>query len=286
MTDKPNEPTGHGRPFDATAYLSEVDAAGGRLDAVPTGFPSVDVLLSGGPRRGELVVLTGDAGSGKSALAMAIALRAAESGYGVAFFSGECGTERLYERALAMLGKATIEGLRRGTLDEVTHANVAAAAVMLRDRSPMFGHLPPNGVPGLSDLLIDHLGLDLVVIDAVPALVVGRGTRDEEVAFALAQLKALAVRRQCVVLAVAPLAAPVRGRDDTRPQLADIGFLGAPLHHGDTILGLYREELYRHSNDVDGAAEVHVLKQRDGSLGYADLFFYKAWLRFEDMIEE
>jgi replicative DNA helicase len=56
-------------------------------------------------------------------------------------------------------------------------------------------------------------------------------------------------------------------------------------HHADIVLGLFREEQYSPSNDVDGAAEVHVLKSRDGSLGYADLFFYKRWLRFEDMVE-
>ena len=38
-------------------------------DTVPTGFPSVDRILGGGLRRRDLVVLGGDVGSGKSALA-------------------------------------------------------------------------------------------------------------------------------------------------------------------------------------------------------------------------
>src|SRR5207245_1104250 len=41
-------------------------------DTVPTGFPSVDRILGGGLRRRDLVVLGGDVGSGKSALALVV----------------------------------------------------------------------------------------------------------------------------------------------------------------------------------------------------------------------
>src|SRR3989449_2083242 len=44
-------------------------------DTVPTGFPSIDRILGGGLRRRDLVVLGGDIGSGKSALALGLALR-------------------------------------------------------------------------------------------------------------------------------------------------------------------------------------------------------------------
>src|SRR5256885_2142433 len=47
-------------------------------DTVPTGFPSIDRILGGGLRRRDLVVLGGDIGSGKSALALGLALRVAQ----------------------------------------------------------------------------------------------------------------------------------------------------------------------------------------------------------------
>jgi replicative DNA helicase len=273
------------RPFDATAYLEGIDAAGGRLDGVPTGFPSLDARLGGGPRRGDLVVLAGDIGSGKSALAQAIALRAAAAGFDTALFSGELAQERLYERALAMLGRVRVEELRHGTLDEAARAAVAAAAISLRDRGPSFAHMPPNGMGGLSDLLIEQLGLDFLVVDPLQSMARGRLPRDEELAQAVLDLKGLAVRRQCAVLLVSHVVQPLGGRADPRPTLADLGVLGTLAQHADIVLGLFRQELYDDARDVDGAAEVHVLKQRDGSLGYADLFFYKRWLRFEDVVE-
>ncbi|HEX4935566.1 MAG TPA: DnaB-like helicase C-terminal domain-containing protein, partial [Gemmatimonadaceae bacterium] len=273
------------RILDAASYLEGLHAAGGAADTVSTGFPSVDALLGGGVRRGDLVVLGGDVGSGKSSLALAIALRAAEAGGSVALFSGECSAERLLERALAVQGRVRVDDLRHGRLDEGAYASVAAAALAMRSRAPLFAHLPPTGVAGLSDLLIEHLGLDLLVVDPVQSLARGVMPMDEEMAQAVRDLKGLAVRRDCAVLLVSHLADSVRERDDPRPRLADFGALGALRQLADTVLAVYREELYERSRDVDGAAELHVLKHRGGATGYADLYFYKHWLRFEDMVE-
>src|ERR687894_785290 len=74
------------------AVLARVDetADGGSpaAESVPSGFPSLDRVLGGGFRRGDLIVLGGDVGSGKSALALAMAVRAAGRGRRVPFFNG------------------------------------------------------------------------------------------------------------------------------------------------------------------------------------------------------
>jgi replicative DNA helicase len=61
--------------------------------------------------------------------------------------------------------------------------------------------------------------------------------------------------------------------------------LGAVKQFADVVLGLYRHEMYESAPDVDGATELLVLKNRNGARGYVDLFFYKQWMRFEDMLE-
>ena len=53
----------------------------------------------------------------------------------------------------------------------------------------------------------------------------------------------------------------------------------------DIVLGIYREEMFQPDSGVDGATELLVLKNRNGNLGYVDLYFYKQWLRFEDMLD-
>src|SRR4029077_21043555 len=102
-------------------------------DTVPTGFPSIDRILGGGLRRRDLVVLGGDIGAGKSALALGLALRTAQQGTGVALFSGEMDEERVMERALAIEGWATLDELRGAKLNDQTRAGIGGAAVRLRD---------------------------------------------------------------------------------------------------------------------------------------------------------
>jgi replicative DNA helicase len=52
------------------------------------------------------------------------------------------------------------------------------------------------------------------------------------------------------------------------------------------VLGLFREELYPALQGAEGATELSILKNRNGPSGmYVDLYFYKQWLRFEDMAE-
>src|SRR5207244_11198520 len=97
-------------------------------DTVPTGFPSIDRMLGGGLRRRDLVVLGGDIGSGKSALALGLALRVAQRGTGVALFSGEMDEERLMERALAIEGRVAGDELRGAKLHDGARAGVGRAA--------------------------------------------------------------------------------------------------------------------------------------------------------------
>ncbi len=252
---------------------------------VTSGFPSLDSLLGGGLRRGDLVLLAGDAGVGKSALALAMVLRSTAAGQSAAYLTGEMSAGRVMERALAIEGRVRVDDLRRGGLDVSTHSGVAAAAIALRRRPPLLEDLRDVGVAGVSDFLAQHLGVDLTVVDPIQALTRGAMPVEEEVADAARRLKELALRRSTVMLVTTGLRESALGRVDMRPSLRDLGGVGALRHHADVVLGLYREELYAPSAHIEGATELAVLKNRSGPTGLVDLFFYKQWLRFEDMVE-
>lgn len=253
-------------------------------DTVPTGFPSADQLLGGGLRSGDLIVLGGDVGSGKSALALAIALRAALAGIPVAYYTGETTVERVLERMLALEGRARIDDLRRGSLDDATRSGVGAAALRLRDISPMVERLP-GSIEALGEALRNRSGVRLVVLDPLQALRTGRSTQAEELASAVLALKTMAVETGIALLLVAHLDALLRDRPNRRPTLDDFGVLHAIKQHADTVLALYREEMYQGGLAVEGATELLALKNRNGPTGYVDLYFYSQWMRFEDLME-
>ena len=255
-------------------------------DTVPTGFPSLDELLGGGLRRGDLIVLGGDTGSGKSALALAIALRVSESLRGTLFLTAEMEADRVLERALAIEGRARIDDLRRGTLDEEGRAGIGAAAVRLRNNTLRVERVPaPGTAEAIGERISEAREIQLAVVDALQAMVPTVASRDEALAEGVQRLKSLAMDQHIAIVLTAHLPAIDRSRKDPRPQLDDFGTLGAVRQHADVVLGLFREEMYEAGNGVDGAAELIVLKNRNGGTGYADLYFYKQWMRFEDMLD-
>ena len=267
--------------------LSRVDAiadGSAEPESIASGFASLDKLLGGGFRRGDLVVLGGDVGSGKSALALAIAVRASMAGHRVAFFSGEMMVDRVLERILALESRVQIDDLRRGTLDDIARANAGAVAVRLRDSLPLIERLPAGGTDALAETIDEIPTGDLLVVDSLAALTTGGRTLDEELAVAVQRLKSLALERRKVILVTAPLP-HLEARPDRRPILDDFGALGAVKQQADVVLGLFREDMYESARDITGATELIVRKNRNGSLGYADLYFYAAWMRFEDMLD-
>ena len=260
-------------------------------DTIPTGFGSIDKVLGGGFRRRDLILLGGDIGAGKSALALGIALRVAQQELGVAFLSGEMDEERLMERALAIEGRASVDDLRAAKMSDQARAGIGGAAVRLRglpltmlplageDFDTVFERLDPLRQIGL--VVVDYLQL-------VPPPREGgraRTTQDEDTALVLRHLKALALARQVALLVVAQLPRFQAQRDDPRPTLDDFGVLGAAKQHADVVLSIFREEMYNPGGGVDGATELLVSKNRNGPTGFVDLYFYRRWMRFEDMLD-
>ena len=255
-------------------------------DTIPTGFQSVDRALGGGLRRQDLVMLGGDVGTGKSALAFSIALRAAAAGYKVKFFSGEMNEDRLMERALAIEGRTSVDDIRSADLSDEARSALGAAALRIRG-------LPLEIFPLLGADLHDALAPAwesdpaLVVIDYLQLLPPpdSRTLLEEECAASTRALKAMALDRTVACLVVAQLPRHRTDRADRRPTLDDFGALGSIKQHADVVLGLYREEMYDPGAGIEGATELLVVKNRNGPTGFVDLYFYQQWMRFEDMLD-
>jgi len=253
-------------------------------DLVTTGYPSLDRLLAGGLRRGELAVLGGDAGSGKTALVLGIAIRAAVAGHAVVIMTHESTVERCWERLVAAESGVTQIALRTGIMPTGGMEALKSAADVLR-RLPISVERAPH-TPAL-------LGERLDVGD-LPALVIidGLATLDQPprpVAEAQAQVirlaKRAAVDHDVVVLLTAPLSSDPTQRPTPRPTLHDYGVRGTAASVADVVMGIFREALYDGAPDVAVAFEVHVLKHRAAASAFTDLYIEPGAGRVEDLIE-
>lgn len=269
-----------------TRVVARLDrSSAGEVDPgiVPTRFPSIDRAIGGGFRRGDLIVVGGDDSAGCSALGLAIALRVSPRAL---LLTGEMQAERAYERALAMGAKVSLESLRLGAVTEAERARLATAAVTLRDRAPVIETLTTGTLAAIGRAVEATPEATLVVVDPLECLLDRDSGHDEALGFAVLALKRLAMQRHVAVLLLTHLPQLARERHDRRPRLTDFGVGGAIGTHADLVFGLYREELYEADLGVSGAAELLLLKNRQGAKGYVDLYFDSRYSRFEDVLEE
>jgi len=191
------------------------------------------------------------------------------------------------ERALGIEARVPVDLLRNGSLDDVSRASVGAAALRLRDLPLQVRSLSGARFAEITEALDTVPRRALVVIDSLQmaAPPVPATGPDEAVASTTRALKALALDHDVAVLVLAQLPGLKPSRPDPRPTLEDLGGLGVVKQVADVVLAIYREEMYRPASGVEGATELIVAKNRNGTPGFVDLYFYQAWLRFEDMVE-
>src|SRR3954471_25100523 len=118
---RPSKRVGRGSDSMLEELVNQIDQHTSQsppADTVPTGFPSLDKVLPGAVRQKELIVLAGDVGSGKSALALEVGIRAAAAQIPTLYLSGEMSPDRVLERALAIEGRSSIDELRQGRVGD------------------------------------------------------------------------------------------------------------------------------------------------------------------------
>jgi replicative DNA helicase len=252
---------------------------------VSCGFPSIDRLLGGGFRRGDLVLLGGDTASGKSSLALAFAIRAAMRGQRSAFLTAEMNREGVLERILAIDARAQIDDLRQGTLDDEERSRAGASALRLRECLPIIERLTARDIASLGSAVSGMKDIELLIVDPLSSFLQPGRALDDSLAFAARDLKALALDTNVAIVATTSLP-HLSARADRRPLLEDFGGSSVLAEQADVVLALYREEMYQPGRDIEGATELIVRKNRNGAKGYVDLYFYEKWERFEEVIEE
>lgn len=299
-----------GDAVQETVELSEAAyKADGTLVGITTGLRDLDRKL-GGLHKGDLLILAGRPGMGKTALATTMAVNTAKAGNVVAFFSLEMSHTQLATRILAHEAGLDSHRIRNGQLSGADWMKLHAAQERI---SSLPIHINPQSSPNVSQIRtacrrIARKGIGLVVIDYLQLIAstraFGEQNRVQEVSAITRALKALARDLNIPVLALSQLSRAVEHRDDKRPQLSDLRESGSIEQDADVVMFAFREEYYlqdREPDQSDGKkwsewkqkidrtrnmAEVNVAKQRHGSVGPVQLHFNAPTTWFSDLARD
>jgi replicative DNA helicase len=274
--------------FEAIEKLSQSKDA---LTGVPTGFVDLDRLTSGF-QKGDLIILAARPAMGKTSFALNIARTAAQvTAEPVAIFSLEMSKEQLVKRLI--FAEARIESglVTRGQLRDSDWGKLTTAWADLH-KLPLFiddaSFLTPLELRAKCRRLKAEHGLGLVVVDYLQLM--GSGgrveNRQQEISSISRSLKGLAKELEVPVLALSQLSRAPEARTDRRPQLSDLRESGAIEQDADVVMFIYRDSVYKPTEENRGSAELIVAKQRNGPTDTVNLVFLREFTRFENRAPE
>jgi len=272
--------------------IEALQRGGKTITGVPSGFTDLDEMTSGF-QNADLVIVAARPSMGKTSLVLNIAQHAAiEKHTPVALFSLEMSKEALVQRMLTSEARVDAQRLRKGMLRDDDFTRMARAAGTL-SAAPIW----IDDTAGISLLEIRSKArrlradakIELVIVDYLQ-LISGPNSesRQQEISAISRSLKALAKELNVPVIALSQLSrAPEQRAGDHRPQLSDLRESGAIEQDADLVMFIYRQEVYdgptdKDGNSLEGRAEVIVGKQRNGPIGFVNLFFHKSYTRFEN----
>lgn len=264
-------------------------------------------LVRGRMEGGDFDLLGGRPSMGKTALAVAVALGAAEMGHGVEFLSLEMSRQKMSRRAIAQLiyrpgASASYEQIIKGRLEREdwkmvmeTRDKIAAMPLSISDPHVMYVE---DLIPFLRKRKrwFEKRGvtMKLVILDYLGRLLTRKrfNSETEVVSYISRFLKQAAKELDVCMIALAQLSRALEARDNKRPMLADLRQSGSLEQDADNVMFVYRDEYYlerleppkdkaekwtKWADEISAVRddmEVFSAKRREGALSKRTIKFY------------
>lgn len=255
-----------------------------------TGFDDVDAKLTG-LAPGHLMIIAARPSMGKTSFALDVARNvASRQAKNVAIFSLEMTRQELMDRIVAgFLGVETWK-LKKGSLTDDDFSRMGKLFDQLKDHPIYIDDDHDTTLTNLRSKARRHQmerGLDLLIIDYLQLIEVtdrsARDNRTQQVSLISRSLKNLARELNCPIIALSQLSRSCEDRRPPIPVLSDLRESGSIEQDADSVLMLYREDMYNEDSDQPGVTDVYVRKNRNGPTGRVELKFVEQRMSFQSM---
>lgn len=253
----------------------------GALRGVPTGFASLDSLLSGF-QKSDLIILAARPSMGKSALALDIARQTAtKHGTAVGIFTLEMSSQQMVDRMLAAEARVDAWKLRTGKISsDDDFAKLQEAISSLSDAPIYIDDKPGSTILTMRSVarrLKMEKGLGLVIVDYLQLITPTNARAGDSLVQQVTEisrsLKGMARELDVPVLALSQLSRAVEQRRG-RPRLSDLRDSGSIEQDADVVMFIHREDkMSGEGAEPTNVAEILIEKHRNGPVGKVELFF-------------
>lgn len=270
----------------AEQHIDETTKNGGS-SGQSTGLMQLDQATTG-MHPGDLIIIAGRPGMGKSSLALNIAEHVAiDCSKSTLVFSMEMPRAQLAMRSIAARGHIDLQRIRTGKLDDMDYTAMSRVGGTLR-LAPLAiddtGSLSPNELRARARRHQARYGLALIVVDYIQLMEIpGSRHRETEVAGISRALKSVAKELNVPVIALSQLSRSVESRDGNRPKMSDLRESGGIEQDADVVMLLYRDDYYNPKDSPHkGICEIIIPKQRNGERCVVDVAYVGRQVRFDN----
>lgn len=268
--------------------MSKNAANKGGITGIPTGFDELN-KRTGGFHGGELIIIAGRPGMGKSAFAVNIAEYVSINlGKTVAIFNLEMPREQIVNRILCSQALVNNGRIRTGSMEPddwekiCDVADTIAKAPIYIDDSPS---ITVSQIRAKCRRLKQIHNLEMIVIDYLQLMQgSGRGeNRQQEISEISRSLKVLAKELDVPVVALSQLKRESESQKGKRPILSDLRESGAIEQDADMVMFLFRNYYYSKNPEEKDQAECIIAKNRSGEIDTFPLGFRGEFTKFQNV---
>ena len=283
---------------DVVQALLDRVGQGDRVTGLVTGFSDVDKIL-GGLQPGEILLVAGATGMGKTVFGVNIAQNAAiRNGIPTAILSLEMSKKQLTKRILCSMAgipSADLGYVPLKNKDEIARKLLEAKALI--DNAPLYiidsTDVNINWIVSTCRRLKHTKSLGLVVLDYIQLVQGSAQTakfgKNIELGEVSRKLKQLALGLNIPIIELSQINRMVDSAANKMPTLASIRDSGNLPQDADKIILLFREDYYGRrdaSYQPDNILTVDIAKNRDGCQGMVKLYFDAATTTMKSLAKE
>jgi replicative DNA helicase len=265
--------------------LYEAVQRGTNMTGISTGWKYLDKYL-GGWNKGNMVVIAGRPGSGKTAIALSLAIDSCRLAK-VLFISLEMSKEELAKRYLSFIANVENYKIRSARL---TESDLKQITDQLYGMNMDF-FLDDGSNSDINDIVAKiklhkaKHGLDIVFIDYMQLIKSHQKIREQEIAHISRTLKLLAKELGITIIALAQLSRETEKRAEKKPMLSDLRESGQIEQDADIVLFPFRPAYYSDDKpEIEMDAELIIGKNRHGQCVSVPMSFEGRYTRYKEIL--